>query len=260
MNKRPASSDARSSGAADPGKALARLWRVAPTATARGPRQGLDLDRIVASAVQLADDEGIEAVSMRRLADRLGVVPMTLYTYVPDKAELLELMVDGVYAAMERARPRDGSWQARLRAVLDDNRALFRQHPWLSDVPVHRPPLGPGVIAKYDYELAALEPTGLGDVALDAALAWALGFVASAARAAADKRAVERESRMSDRDWWQANEALLAQMFDAARFPMATRVGAAAGEKHGAAYDPDFMYAFGVERVVDGIAALIARR
>jgi hypothetical protein len=83
--------------------------------------------------------------------------------------------------------------------------------------------------------------------------------VASCARAATDKRAIERDTRMSDAAWWRANEALLATMFDPTRFPTATRVGAAAGEYHGAAYDPDFMYSFGVQRVVEGLEALIAR-
>lgn len=246
--------------AADPGETLARLWRVAPATAARGPRQGLSLDGIVDVAVRMADDKSLDAVTMRRLAEQLGIVPMSLYTYVRDKAELIELMVDRVYAKMSRGRPRSRTWEARLRAVLDDNRELYREHPWLTEVSVHRPPLGPGVMAKYEYELGALSPTGLDDVELDAALTHALGFVASCARAAADKRATERESRMSDAAWWKANEALLATVFDPKRFPTAARVGAAAGERHGAAYDPDFMYAFGVERVVDGIAALISAR
>lgn len=247
-------------GAGDPARTLALLWRHrGPTAPApqRGPRPALNLDAVIEAAIALADTEGIEAVSMRRLAQHFEVAPMALYTYVPGKAELLDLMLDTVYAAMPRSTPRDGSWLACVEAVAHDNRALHEQHPWLGAVSTHRPPLGPGVMAKYEYELRALEGTGLEPVELDAALTFVLGFVASCARAAADERAAERESLMGDREWWSRNEPLLAHVFDAQAFPTATRVGAAAGAAHGAAYSPQHAYEFGLARVLAGLSALV---
>lgn len=209
------------------------------------------------AAIALADEAGFEALSIRKVAERLGVAPMSVYTYVPSKAELLLLMVDAVHGRMVRSRPASDSWRARVTAVADDNRSLYEQHPSLIALPPNRPPLGPGTIAKYDHELGAFEGTGLGDVERDAALTFVLGFVEACAHAAARARAAEHDSRLSDAQWWEAHAPELARVFDPARYPLATRVGAAAGEYHQAAFAPEFGYRFGLARVLDGLEALI---
>ena len=123
-----------------------------------------------------------------------------------------------------------------------------------------RPPLGPGITGKYDYELRALDGLGLSDVEMDAALTFLLGFVGGIARDAADARATQRDTAMSDTQWWEANAPLLEWLFDPDRYPLATRVGAAAGEALQAAYSPRHAYEFGLARVLDGLAALIDSR
>ena len=223
------------------------------------------MDAIVAAAISLADAAGLEAVTMRRLARVLGVAPMTLYTYVPGKAEVLDLMLDQVYRQMPPGEPAADAaggapWRARLEAVASANRALFAAHPWAATVSTVRPPLGPGLLAKYERELGALDGLGLDDVERDAALTFLLEFVRGAALAAAASRATARESAMSDRRWWEANAPLLARMVDATAYPTATRVGAAAGAAYGAAFSPEHAYAFGLRCVLDGLGALIERR
>ncbi|MCY1044511.1 TetR/AcrR family transcriptional regulator C-terminal domain-containing protein [Corallococcus sp. bb12-1] len=248
------------SSAGDPTRTLELLWReAAPLKGQRGPKPGLTVDTVVATAVELADAEGLDAVTMRALAGKLGIAPMGLYTYVPGRAELIDLMLDGLHAGMARRKPKTRNWRSRLEAVAHDNRALFTAHAWLADVSTTRPPLGPGQLAKYEYELQALEGTGLGDVEQDAALTFVLGFVESCARAASDMRAARLESQMSDATWWQVNAPLLARMSDPERYPTASRVGTAAGQAHGAAYNPDHAFRFGLERVLDGLSALIGR-
>ncbi|MFJ4191211.1 TetR/AcrR family transcriptional regulator [Kitasatospora sp. NPDC089509] len=249
------------SSAGDPARTLALLWGLTAEEKPgrRGPRQARSTGEIAAAAVALADAEGVDAVTMRRVAQELGLSPMALYTYVPGKAELLDLMLDTVYAAMPRSTPTDQGWRARATAVADDNRALFRAHPWVAAVSTSRPPLGPGLMAKYEYELRALEGTGLPDVELDAALTHLLGFVQTCARMAADERAAQQDSALTDAQWWQANAELLARVFDPERHPVAARVGAAAGEAHGGAYSPEHAYAFGLARVLDGLEALIVK-
>ncbi|MFG1921708.1 TetR/AcrR family transcriptional regulator C-terminal domain-containing protein [Cryptosporangium sp. NPDC048952] len=245
------------SSAGDPARTLALLWRgSAHRESTRGPRPTLSVDRVVAVGLEIADAEGLDAVTMRRVATELAVAPMTLYTYVPGKAELVDLMLDDVYGSMSRTPFGDG-WRARVTAVASENRALFEAHPWVATVSTSRPVLGPGLMAKYEHELAAFEGLGLDDVAMDAALTFVLGFVETCARAAADVRAARYESAMSDGEWWAANQPLLELVFDASRYPLAARVGAAAGETHGAAYSPAHAYEFGLERVLDGLAALI---
>jgi AcrR family transcriptional regulator len=243
-------------GAGDPARTLALLWRQS-TAGTRGPKQALSVDRVVDAAVALADGAGLGAVTMRRVAQALGVAPMSLYTYVPGKAELVDLMLDRVYARMPRSEPAGDTWRERLTAVADDNRALFDRHPWVASVSTTRPALGPGQMAKYEYELRALDGIGLDDVAMDAALTFLLGFVETCARASQDARAAQLESAMSDADWWAAHEPLLARVLDASAYPVASRVGRAAGEVYGGAYSARYAYEFGLQRVLDGIAALL---
>jgi AcrR family transcriptional regulator len=244
------------SGAGDPARTLALLWRQSSAGT-RGPKPGLNVDRVVDAAISLADGEGIAALTMRRVAQALGVAPMSLYTYVPGKAELVDLMLDRVYAQMPRAQPAAEDWRDRVTAVAEDNRRLYQQHPWVAMVSTTRPALGPGQMAKYEYELRALDGIGLGDVAMDAALTFVLGFVLTCARASLDARAIQLESAMSDAEWWAAHEPLLARVLDASAYPVASRVGSAAGEAYGGAYNAQYAYEFGLARVLDGIAALL---
>ncbi|WP_249024638.1 TetR/AcrR family transcriptional regulator, partial [Couchioplanes caeruleus] len=97
------------------------LWFEEPQSR-RGRRKGLTLTQVVDAAIALADAEGLDAVSMRRVAQELGVVPMTLYTYVPDKAALLDLMLDALYLRMPRSREEAAGWRERVVAVAAENR------------------------------------------------------------------------------------------------------------------------------------------
>jgi AcrR family transcriptional regulator len=222
-----------------------------------GPRQGLTIDQVVAAATALADAEGLDAVTMRRVADRLSVAPMTLYTYVPAKAELLDLMLDAAYQQMPRADTAAQPWRQRVTAIAGENRALFQTHPWAAAISTIRPPLGPGLMAKYEHELAALDGLGLDDIQMDAALTHLLAFVQAWAQAAADAQAVRGQSATDDQQWWEAHAPLLQKVLDPATYPLAVRVGTAAGTAHQAAYHPQHAYDFGLQTIISGLAALI---
>ena len=244
-------------GAGDPARTLQLLWRDPAAVPRHGPRQGLTIDQVVDAATALADAEGLDAVTMRRVAARLGVVPMTLYTYVPGKAELLDLMLDAAYARMPRAGTAGQPWRQRLAAVAAENRALFEAHPWAAAISTVRPPLGPGLMAKYEHELSSLDGLGLDDVQMDDALTHLLTFVQAWARTAADAR--DNRRVQDDEQWWAAHAPLLERVLDPAAYPLAARVGTAAGTAHGAAYDPEHAYDFGLHTILDGLAALIDR-
>lgn len=248
--------NARTSGG-DPARTLALLWRDHEVVPRHGPRPGLSIDAVVAAATQVADAGGLEAVTMRRVAKALGVVPMTLYTYVPSKAELLDLMLDAVYAAMRRLNTSGQPWRQRVAAIAEENKALLENHPWAATISTIRPPLGPGMMAKYEHELSAFEGLGLDDVLMDASLTYLLSFVQAWARAAAESRAVQRDTAMDDSEWWTTSGHLLARVLDEADYPLAARVGSAAGAAHGSAYSPDHAYTFGLERVLAGLSTLI---
>ncbi|MFJ2213247.1 TetR/AcrR family transcriptional regulator [Streptomyces sp. NPDC101062] len=249
------------SGADDPARTLELLWREpGHGGPRRGPKQGLTVDGVVEAAVELADSGGLDALTMRSVAQRLGVTPMTLYTYVPGKAELLDLMLDAAYLRMPRTDQQGTPWRTRVEAVARENRDLYRRHPWVATLPTTRPALGPGLMAKYEHELAAFDGLGLDDVEMDAALTFLLGFVHSVARADLDTQATARDSALSDAQWWAANAPLLARVFDPARFPLAARVGSAAGATHQGMYSPEHAFDFGLRRVLDGLAHLVASR
>jgi AcrR family transcriptional regulator len=247
------------SSAGDPSRTLALLWRL-PSTSRRGPKQGLSVDAVVDAAVGLADDEGLDAVTMRRMAQLVGVAPMTLYIYIPSKAELLDLMLDAAYGQMPRTVTAARPWVERVSAVAEENRALYSAHPWAAAISTSRPPLGPGQMAKYEHELRAFDSLGLSDIELDAALAHLLAFVRSHARDTADALAAQRDSRMDDEQWWALNAPLLATALDASEYPTAVRVGTVVGIAHGGAWSADHSWTFGMTALLDGLAALIEKR
>jgi AcrR family transcriptional regulator len=241
-------------GHGDPARTVDLLWGAAARPDGRrGPRPRLAAPAIVAAAVELADSAGIAAVTMRELARRLGLAsPNALYTYVPSKAELLDLVVDACFATFELdsdAVPPDIA--ARVRAIADANRALLRRHPWLAEVATDRPPLGPGQLRKYELELGVLDGLGLTDHEMDFTLTLVTTFVRSHVGSLAGAGSDAEETA-----WWERAGPALARHADPATYPLGSRVGSAVGGDQGRAVDPDVAYDFGVERIAVGVAAL----
>ncbi|MBO0867326.1 MAG: TetR/AcrR family transcriptional regulator [Micromonosporaceae bacterium] len=250
-----------SSGSADPARTIALLWgtRQLPR---RGPRHALNSEQVITAAVEIADaDKDLTSLSMRRVAESLGMGTMSLYTYVASRAELLEAMLDWVYgeavAQLEKLNPKD--WQKGLRQVASANWAMYLRHPWMLQIFTGRPPLGPNAIAKYDLELRVVDGIGLSDVEMDAAITLVHTHVAGVARRRVEAEQARRRTGITDNQWWQAAAPALAEVFDPARFPLADRVGKATGEAFQAAYDLEHEYAFGLDRLIEGLAALIRR-
>jgi AcrR family transcriptional regulator len=212
----------------------------------------------VDTAIAIADAEGIEAVTVRRVAGEMGVAAMSLYTYVANKAELVELMVDAVYLEMAGQDLSDKNWRLRVEAMARDNLALYRRHPWMVAVYPERPPLGPGVISKYERELRALEGLGLSDVEMDSALTFLLNFVRAAAGDEIQSERLRAATAMTTGEWWAAHARALAALVSPEEFPTAVRVGAAAGAANEGAYNVAFAFEFGLQRVLDGLGRLVA--
>lgn len=140
---------------------LAVLWRPAP-AGRRGPRPGLTLAGIARAAIDLADAEGLPALSMARVAERLGVTTMALYRYVSSKDDLLALMLDTALAESPPADPEPGEgWRPALERWCAEQLALAVAHPWSVQPPVASALPGPARVALLDRGLRALEGTPL---------------------------------------------------------------------------------------------------
>jgi AcrR family transcriptional regulator len=246
-------------GTGDPARSMALLWRTPPAGDPRpGPKSSLGVDRIVGAAVRLADAEGLGTFSMRRVAAELGVAAMTLYTHVPGKGELVDLMLDAVLGELypDERVVTSGTWRTRVKTVAQANWDFFLRHPWAVHLGTGRPPLGPGLMRKYELELRAVDGLGLSEVQMDLLVTLVGGFVRGTAGGVQEKADAERLTGITEEQWWAATEPYVAQVFDPDRYPTAARVGPVAGEEVGA-YDPERSFEFGLERLLDGIDVLI---
>nr|WP_100208804.1 TetR/AcrR family transcriptional regulator [Saccharomonospora azurea] len=243
-------------GSGDPKRSMELLWGAADKPR-RGPRPRFTVDDIVATAIELADTEGIDALTMRGLASALGLTAMSLYGYVPGKAELVDLMVDRVHAEVSAPEPTDDGWRAKLEAVARRTWDLYLRHPWLLQVSTVRPVLGPNVIAKYDADLAAVADLGLTAVEMDLVVTLVANYVHGAVRAAVELRRVGPDTGKPNPEWWSEYEPLFTKVFDSERYPVAAEVGGAMGPEHYGPDAPETAFEFGLERLLDGVAVLV---
>ncbi len=251
---------------------LAIAWGRVPAAT-RGPRAGLDAAAIVDAAIAVGDAEGLAAISMGRIADRLGYTPMSLYRHVPSKEALLALVQDATFGDPPAAPPPDG-WRPGLAEWATAVLARYREHVWALDIPISGPPAMPHQIAWFERALAILAPTPLRlEEQLSIVLLvsgytrqWAMltrdlgrGYVGAAAGGSPDPA----------RDYQRTLEAVV----DPDRFP-AVRAAIAggmltddveAGWSNGATGademdDLEGEFAFGLDRILDGVAVYVDRQ
>lgn len=226
------------------------LWRrERPTPPRRGRPPRYNVDAVVAAGIGVADEAGL-SFTLRDVAQALDAPVMSVYSYIDGREQLLELMTDQCRADM-RHRPLSGDWQTRMRTVADDNARLFDDHPWLADLESERAVLGPGTLAKYERELTAVEALPLSDADKDAALTLVLDFVRSCARARAHAR--RERAQESPEQWWEREGSKLVTLGVTERFPLASRIGTAAGQAHSAAFDADAHYEFGLRTILRGL-------
>ncbi|KZB84721.1 TetR/AcrR family transcriptional regulator [Amycolatopsis regifaucium] len=243
-------------------RSLELLWRDRGQARqpTRGRKPKLTLDRVIATAVALADGAGEATVSMSQIAKELDVGTMTLYTYVPGKTELLDLMVDSVLAARDLpgpGEPRPDGWRERVRLYADRTLAVYREHPWLRSASSVRPVLGPGLMAGQEYLIAAVADIGLPPREVTAAAQSIEVYVQANAALSAETAQIEQRTGESTDAWWGQRSVFWEKYFDVERHPAMTRMWESGGydaDSCEAAYDT---FTFGLERLLDGIEARV---
>jgi AcrR family transcriptional regulator len=247
-------SSAETSGSGDIARTLELLWDTGKRPS-RGPKPTLTLDRIVEAAVRVADAEGLEAVSMRRIATELGTGTMSLYRYVPGKGELLDLMLDRVQKPSENpADLGDGGWRAALEALGRATLALYRRHPWLLQVNQTRPILGPSALDGMEKILSRIKPMGLTDPELISAIIMIDGYVVGAARTQLYEREAERRTGLTDAEFWQAQVPTLEKIMASGRYPL---LAGLSEDAFGSDFDH---FEFGLQRILDGLEVLVSQR
>ncbi|MGP4001280.1 TetR/AcrR family transcriptional regulator [Streptomyces sp. 8N706] len=253
---------AKDNGRMDPARTLALLWRQGnqPARPARGPRQALTVDRIVQTAIALADAEGLASLSMRKVAEPLEVSVMSLYTYVPGRAELVNCMLDEVLAASPSLEGA-GDWRAALEQYARGGRDIARRHPWVPPLASARMLMGPNETAVWDGVLGAISGAGLTEREMLGVVHLVNGYVRGAVHQSADAEHDERRAGLSYDEWYEQSGPLLERMISVTRFPHLTRVWmAGVFEEPGEGLGPDGGFEFGLQRVLDGIEQYIAHR
>jgi AcrR family transcriptional regulator len=228
---------------------VALAWGVTAAPT-RGPKRALTLDQVVEAGRAIAVADGIGAVSMARVAERLGVSTMALYRYVAGKDDLLELMVDAALGRPSAAAPGE-TWREGLRRWAVGVRDGYRANPWALRVPITAPPLGPNNVRWLENALAAMRATKLGWQEKISCVLLISGFVRSEEMLLHEMLAAQGSDEPND-----AYARALAQLIDPHAFPNLTEVIASGAMADDEGIDGEFE--FGIERILDGIGVLVA--
>jgi AcrR family transcriptional regulator len=217
--------------------------RPAPSPLSRG--------RIVLAAIELADADGLEAVSLRKVAAALDAGPMRLYRYLSTKEELLDLMVDAVYAEIPLPEPA-ADWRGALRLLAHRIRQATLRHEWFADLLGGRPQLGPHALAHLEASLAALHGApGFDDIdTVMHAVNAVNAYLAGALRSEICELRAERATGMTEQQWQSAVGPYLTRVLAAGRHPTL-----AAAVRYGRHLDPDATFESGLDYLLNGIAA-----
>jgi len=215
------------------------------TAPSRGPKPGLSTAQIARVAIQLADAEGLAAVTMQRVAREVGVTTMALYRYFPGKADLLDRMIDSASDSPASFGNLSLPWNVRLKKWTRRCLAIYRDHPWFLEATSARTSLmGPNELTWMEAALAILAEAGLNPRDRHHAFLAVIGHVRGHATF---RRAAQRSE--SGRNWIHDLSEMLKP--EAHRYPTLV-----ASLDSGALFeDPDAAFGFGLDCIVEGIRA-----
>jgi AcrR family transcriptional regulator len=241
--------------ATDAARSLVRsqelLWEGAARG-ARGPKPGLTLDRIVEAAIAVADAEGIEAVSMRRVARELGAGTMSLYRYVPGKTELLTLMLDRVSEITESPLAGGPPWRVAVERAARQTYRLYLDHPWLLKVNWTRPVFGPNTLAGVEVFITAIDGLGLTDQQRVMVMMAVDSYVTGMARTQVLYASAADETGLSDEEFWRIQLPVLERAMTSGDFPV---LAALSDDSFDAGWEETFE--FGLARLLDGLELFV---
>jgi DNA-binding transcriptional regulator YhcF (GntR family) len=242
---------------ARPGLGTVVLGRPPRTRRVRHVSEGeISADRITAVAIDVADAEGLSAVSMRRVAIELGVSTMALYKHVRGKNTLLQLTIDTILGQVQLPETPPPGWRAQLELVARLQWAGYRQHPWLARlVSMTRPTVLPNGMLHTEWALKAVDGAdpGLNSNTMLHMAVNLFAYVRGSATNLEMELESEQETGLTDEQWLESRGANFARVVASGGYPQLARVIAAPGVN----LDVDTLFDFGLERLLDGYAALI---
>ncbi|GAA4912355.1 DNA-binding transcriptional regulator YhcF (GntR family) [Nonomuraea thailandensis] len=220
---------------------------VAPRRLPARSAGGLERDRLVRAAMEIVDADGLAALSMRAVAAKLGVATMTLYRHLDARAELTQLIADAAFAEIEYPEPPPG-WRSHLRVAAQLQWGAYHRHPWLPRlVSITRPVALPGLLAYGQWTLRALDDLGLDPGTRLHVYGTLVNFVRGTAINIESEAGAELDTGLTSKQWVKA------------RLPFEGALIARITEP-GAELDLESLFAFGLERLLDGLATVIAPR
>ncbi|MEU8674295.1 TetR/AcrR family transcriptional regulator C-terminal domain-containing protein [Streptomyces sp. NPDC048560] len=217
------------------------------------PGQGLNAERVIRTAIELADAEGLGALSMRRIATEFGTSTMTLYRHVPSKGELVRLMAEAVF----REAPTDpsaASWRARITVEARWLWARYERHPWLARAmaALTRPMASPHAMRYTERVLASLSGLGLTPAQMLHTHLTLLGFAQGIAVAMELESLARQDTGMTPDEWMASNEPRMEAIQTSGAYPTLSTL-----------FGPDefdlelgTLFEFGLERILDGVQVL----
>jgi AcrR family transcriptional regulator len=237
--------------------ALDGKHQVTPVASPRREREqdpDLTVEKVVRTAIQIADTEGLPVLSMRRVATALDIATMTLYRFVPSKYDLVVMMADAVFAERPLpALPPEG-WRACLELIAHHHWAMYQRHPWVAQViSFTRPEPTPHALPNTEFALTALDGLGLDHSTMLYVAVTLFGYVRGVAINLESEAEAVRDTGLTDDEWMRTQEERMAAIALSGEFPILARVV----EK-----DIDFnletFFEFGLQRMLDGLGVLIS--
>lgn len=235
-------------------RGVALAWGVAAHPQ-RGPKRELSIERIVEAAIEIADSDGLDSVSMSAVAGRLGFTTMSLYRYVTNKDELLMVMGDAALGMPPLALRDAASWREGLNSYYRETLGVYEAHPWLLDLPIAGVPSTPANVAWFDAGLAVLDGTALDWLDRTAVLLLVMGQVRWAASIERGYTARAATAGVKPGDLDLVVERVLDTLVTADAFPtlrQALDAGVLSAEA-----DP---FVFGLERLLDGVSRYVEAR
>ncbi len=225
-----------------------------PTPAPRSPGVALSRDRIVTAAIELADEEGLAALSMRKIGAKLGATAMSLYRHVPSKEDLIQLMLDEILGDQDLSALPSGDWRADLTVLARGERIRRLRHPW-SVASSPRPSLGPNALRLFEVELSIFNEVGLGI----SWRGWLANTVTSFVRGLVEEELAEQEEQrrtgLSSEEWQEAMNPYVRRIVASGDFPMFSRF-----IREGEEMDPDSDFELGLGCLLDGLELMLAKR
>ncbi|MFD8526242.1 GntR family transcriptional regulator [Streptosporangium canum] len=220
---------------------------VAPRRLPSRSAGGLERDRIVRAALEIADADGLAALSMRAVAAKLGVATMTLHRQLEAKAELTQLIADAAFAEISYPEPPPG-WRSHLRVAAQLQWAAYQRHPWLPRlVSITRPVTLPGLLAYGLWTLRALDGLDLDPGTRMHIYATMVNYVRGTAVNIESEVGAELDTGMTSRQWSAARLSVDG--------PLIAQVA-----EPGTELDLESLFTFGLERLLDGLTMVITPR